>query len=98
MPLFYDAQITADGIRMPFLFTTRTKTIKFTQIKSIRKVSIWRAAFEGMNMHRPRMFSQPGLSRYVILIETKEGRLIVVRHKDEDGVVKLVSSHLPNSN
>jgi hypothetical protein len=89
-------EITEEGICIPFLFWS--KTILYKDIKSVRKVPLWKAFLEGMNPLRPPMvsFSSPAFS--VVLIETKKNQYFAVYPRDGEKFVRLVSSRMTNSN
>jgi len=93
MDLFSTCQITSEGVRISYLFFT--KTIPISEIKSIRKMSLGKAFIRSMNPFRLPMWTigSPSLSG-LVLIETVKNRVIALSPKDGDEFVKLVSSHL----
>jgi hypothetical protein len=89
-------EINDEGICIPIFFVP--KTIRYSEIKSIRKVPFWKAFLEGLNPFRPPMYSTGGISRYVVLIETKKNRLIAVSPRDGDEFIRMVTNRLKNTN
>jgi hypothetical protein len=93
---FSDCQITEDGVCLQVFFFT--KTIAFSDIKSVQKVPFWKVMLEGMHPFKPPMYCNGAVfcSDYVI-IETRKLRYAVTV-RDGDKFVRLVSSHLTISN
>jgi len=94
MGLFPYTEITGEGVRIRLLGFP--KTILFGDIKSVQNVSYWKVAFYSL---RPAkivlgMWNMP--LEGGVLVET-QNFWWVVRPKDRDEFVKLVSSHLTNS-
>jgi len=92
MDFFSTCQIIPEGVRIRVLFFT--KTIPFSEIKSIQNLPLWKAFVESMNPLRP-MWSTGDLSLSgVVLIETVKNGRVVLSPKNRDEFVKLVSSHI----
>jgi hypothetical protein len=92
-----EGEITNEGVRIRFLGFP--KTIPFCDIKSIQKVSYWRAVLESMNLFKPAMWGLWKMSLFgVVLIETIDGRRWPISPRNRDEFVKLVSNHLTISN
>jgi hypothetical protein len=86
-------EISKDGITIRVLGFP--KTIPFSDIRRIEKVSYGRAALEGMNPFKPSMWGLWNMSLFgVVLIETADRRRWAVSPKNRDEFVNLVSKHL----
>ncbi len=71
------------------------KRIPFGEIRSIQKVSYWRAILESVNLFKPAMWGQWNMSLFgVVLIETIDRRRWAISPKNRDEFVKLISNHL----
>jgi len=95
MGIFTHTEITDEGVRIRLLGFP--KTILFGDIKSIQKVPYWKAVFYSMSPAKPLLGIWNMPLDGGVLVETKNFRWVVCP-KNRDEFVKLVSSHLTNSN
>ena len=92
-----EGEITNEGVRIRVWGFP--KMIQFGDIKSIQRVSYWRVVLESMNLLKPAMWGLWNMSLSGgVLIETVDNRRWAISPKNRDEFVKLVSSHLRNSN
>jgi hypothetical protein len=97
MNLASECEITNEGVTIRVLGFP--KTIPFSDIKNIEKVSYGRAALESMNPFKPAMWGLWNMSLFgVVLIETTDRRRWAVCPKNRDNFVASVSKHLTISN
>jgi hypothetical protein len=88
-------EINDKGICVLFFFFP--KTIHYSEIKSIRSVSLWKALLETINPLKPPLYFGGTVLSSLILIETKNLRFIV-SPKDGDHFVRMVLNRLRDSN
>ena len=97
MNFFSNCQITDKGVQIRVLFITRT--IAFSDIKTIRKVPFWKVVIEGMNLFKPPLWTTGDVALGgVVLIETLKGGRVAISPHDADEFVRIVSGHLTISN
>jgi hypothetical protein len=86
-----DCQITDDGVVIGAIISA--KTIPFSEIKDIRKVSFWKGLLECLRPFKPPIRFSGGIYPYYVLIETAKSRF-AVHPENGDKFVRLVSSQL----
>ncbi len=95
MKSYPDCEITDEGVILPVAFLTRT--IAFREIKSVQKVSFWKALSECMHVFKPPIFFNGGICSHYVLIETERFRF-AVHPNDADKFVRIVSGRVTVSN
>jgi hypothetical protein len=90
-----DTEITDEGVRIRLLGFP--KTIPFVDIQSVKKAPYWKAAFCNVGSSKTVLGLWNMPLEGGVLVET-QNFWWVARPKNQDEFVKLVSSHLTNSN